>query len=233
MTAPSLLVLEDGTAFRGEALRRRRDRVRRGGVQHRADRLPGGPDRPRLPPADRDDDVPAPGQLRRQRAPTPSPRACRSPASSCREASRRRSNHRADGSLQDDLLDAGVVGISEVDTRRLTRHMRSAGAMRAGISTEVLDADALLEQVRRRRRWRARTWPREVSTPHGVRRSRRRRGAVPGRGLRLRDQAHILALLTGAGCDVRVVPATTPPTRSSRTSPTACSSPTARATPRR
>ena len=64
-----------------------------------------------------------------------------------REAVRTYSNHRATGSLHDYLSDAGIVGIEEVDTRRLTRHIRSRGAMRAAISTDVLDADALRREV--------------------------------------------------------------------------------------
>lgn len=43
------------------------------------------------------------------------------------------SNWRATGSLQDDLMSQGIVGISGIDTRKLVRHLRSAGVMRAGI----------------------------------------------------------------------------------------------------
>ena len=50
-----------------------------------------------------------------------------------RDPSRVVSNHRSQRSLDDDLAEAGVVGISGIDTRALTRHLRSAGAMRAGI----------------------------------------------------------------------------------------------------
>lgn len=50
-----------------------------------------------------------------------------------REPSRIVSNFRAERSLDDDLVTAGVVGISSIDTRAITRHIRSAGAMRAGI----------------------------------------------------------------------------------------------------
>ena len=48
-----------------------------------------------------------------------------------REAVRDHSSWRATCSLHDYLSGAGVVGIDDVDTRRLTRHIRSAGAMRA------------------------------------------------------------------------------------------------------
>jgi carbamoyl-phosphate synthase small subunit len=50
-----------------------------------------------------------------------------------RDPSRVVSNFRAQRSLDDDLEAAGVVGISGIDTRAVTRHIRSAGAMRAGI----------------------------------------------------------------------------------------------------
>ncbi|KAB8295652.1 glutamine-hydrolyzing carbamoyl-phosphate synthase small subunit [Bifidobacterium avesanii] len=43
------------------------------------------------------------------------------------------SNWRADGSLDDDLKREGIVGISRIDTRKLVRHLRSAGVMRAGV----------------------------------------------------------------------------------------------------
>lgn len=50
-----------------------------------------------------------------------------------RDPSRVVSNFRAQRSLDDDLVTDGVVGISGIDTRAVTRHIRSAGAMRAGI----------------------------------------------------------------------------------------------------
>ena len=51
------------------------------------------------------------------------------------------SNWRATGSLDDDLTDNGIVGISSIDTRKLVRHLRSAGVMRAGI----FSGDALID----------------------------------------------------------------------------------------
>ncbi|TFV66704.1 UNVERIFIED_ORG: glutamine-hydrolyzing carbamoyl-phosphate synthase small subunit [Bacillus sp. AZ43] len=64
-----------------------------------------------------------------------------------RDPARRPANWRATGSLDDELAAQGVVGISGVDTRALTRHLRERGAMRAGISSE-LDAEQLLARVR-------------------------------------------------------------------------------------
>lgn len=68
-----------------------------------------------------------------------------------RDPARRASNWRARRELEDDLRDQGVVGISGVDTRAVTRHIRSHGAMRAGIfSGDALPAGAehLTSQVR-------------------------------------------------------------------------------------
>jgi carbamoyl-phosphate synthase small subunit len=64
-----------------------------------------------------------------------------------REAARRPSSWRSERDLRTALRDAEVVGIEGVDTRRLTRHLRDRGAMRAGLSTEVLDVDELVAQV--------------------------------------------------------------------------------------
>ncbi|MDO5501774.1 MAG: glutamine-hydrolyzing carbamoyl-phosphate synthase small subunit [Actinomycetia bacterium] len=50
-----------------------------------------------------------------------------------RDPAVRPSNWRSRGSLEDTLRSQGVVGISGIDTRALTRHLRERGAMRAGI----------------------------------------------------------------------------------------------------
>lgn len=65
-----------------------------------------------------------------------------------RDPSRVVSNWRANASLDDVLVEDGVVGISGIDTRSITRHIRSAGSMRGGIfsgADAALDAE---EQVR-------------------------------------------------------------------------------------
>jgi carbamoyl-phosphate synthase small subunit len=64
-----------------------------------------------------------------------------------REASRVRSNFRSTKSLQDYLTENHIVGIEQIDTRALVRHIRDKGAMRAGISTVEPDENALLEKV--------------------------------------------------------------------------------------
>lgn len=64
-----------------------------------------------------------------------------------REPSRVASNWRSERTLEADLVAAGVVGISGIDTRALTRHLRDRGAMRVGISTTETDPNALLQRV--------------------------------------------------------------------------------------
>jgi carbamoyl-phosphate synthase small subunit len=65
-----------------------------------------------------------------------------------RDPARRVSSWRAARSLDEELRRHGVVGISGVDTRALTRHLRERGAMRVGISTTETDPASLLERVR-------------------------------------------------------------------------------------
>ncbi|MGW4463643.1 glutamine-hydrolyzing carbamoyl-phosphate synthase small subunit [Micromonospora sp. NPDC004704] len=65
-----------------------------------------------------------------------------------RDPARIGSNWRASGGLEDRLAAEGVVGISGIDTRALTRHLRDKGAMRVGISSLDDDPQALLARVR-------------------------------------------------------------------------------------
>ncbi len=61
------------------------------------------------------------------------------------------SNARGKETVAEALAKAGVPGLDGLDTRALVRHLRSAGAMRGAISSEVAsdaDAAALLERVR-------------------------------------------------------------------------------------
>jgi len=64
-----------------------------------------------------------------------------------RDPARVPSNWRSRRSLDDELKAQGVVGISGIDTRALTRHLRERGAMRVGISSTETDPQRLLERV--------------------------------------------------------------------------------------
>lgn len=68
-----------------------------------------------------------------------------------RDPSRVVSNWRAEGGLEEALVEAGVVGIAEVDTRALTRRIRDRGAMRAGVfsgEAHGIDPEQQLARVR-------------------------------------------------------------------------------------
>jgi carbamoyl-phosphate synthase small subunit len=72
-----------------------------------------------------------------------------------RDASRVVSNFRAEGSLADELEKYGIVSIKGIDTRALTRHLRSAGVMRAGIfsgASANAPVDELIASVRAARK---------------------------------------------------------------------------------
>jgi carbamoyl-phosphate synthase small subunit len=57
------------------------------------------------------------------------------------------SNWRAEKSLQEYLEDYSIIGISEIDTRQLTRHIREQGAMKGIISTGTFDQEQLKDRL--------------------------------------------------------------------------------------
>ncbi len=58
------------------------------------------------------------------------------------------SNWRATGDLAGYLRRQGILGIEQVDTRAVTRHIRLAGAMRAVMSTQDLDPNSLVKKAK-------------------------------------------------------------------------------------
>ncbi|MFL6090359.1 MAG: glutamine-hydrolyzing carbamoyl-phosphate synthase small subunit [Aeromicrobium sp.] len=64
-----------------------------------------------------------------------------------RDPSRVRSNWRSNRSLDDLLADNGIVGISGIDTRALTRHLRERGTMRAAIASDGSSVEDLVAAV--------------------------------------------------------------------------------------
>jgi carbamoyl-phosphate synthase small subunit len=124
-----------------------------------------------------------------------------------RDPARIASSWRATGTLHDQLAAQGVVGISGVDTRALTRHLRERGAMRVGISTTELDIASLLSRVRAAPEMAGAALAGEVSTSTGY--------TVPATGTkRFRVAAVDLGIksmtpvqLAARGAEVVVVPA--------------------------
>ena len=126
------------------------------------------------------------------------------------EAPPRFSNWRAAESLQDYLERHGIVAITGVDTRALTRHIRSLGAMRGAIAPAGREGDGLLEEIR------AQPEMTGLDLACGVSTDERYRVAPVGE-TRFRVLAydfgvksHSLKLLSERGCDVTVLPAETP-----------------------
>ncbi len=66
-----------------------------------------------------------------------------------REYEQEYSNWRAVTDLKSFLVKQGILGIEQVDTRAITRHIRLAGAMKAAMSTEDLDPASLVNKARR------------------------------------------------------------------------------------
>jgi carbamoyl-phosphate synthase small subunit len=64
-----------------------------------------------------------------------------------RQKSRRASNFRATGELDDYLVKAGVVGLAGIDTRALVRHIRDRGAMKGVLSTIDLNDESLVAKA--------------------------------------------------------------------------------------
>jgi carbamoyl-phosphate synthase small subunit len=128
-----------------------------------------------------------------------------------REVSAMASSWRASGELPVWLADQGVVGISDIDTRMLTKHLRTHGAKRGIISTVSTDRDALVARARGSRSMVGLDLAREVTCakPYAG-------GFESGVGRPFSVVAYdfgikrnILRMLGAAGCDVTVVPAST------------------------
>jgi carbamoyl-phosphate synthase small subunit len=124
-----------------------------------------------------------------------------------RELSPLASNWRSEEELDGWLERHGLVGISEVDTRALTRHIREKGAMRGGIWLEPPDGDPV-EQVRASPSLVGRDLTGEVTTqePYQVEAegTERHRVVLMDFGVK----RGILKSLAARGLSVRVLPAT-------------------------
>ena len=149
-----------------------------------------------------------------------------------REESPVASNWRAAGTLRDYLVAHHIVAIADIDTRALTRKLRSGGVMRGVIATgAALDPNVLVEHanaipsmegsdlVRGVTSDKAFDWPEEDPDEFGVpvehRTSRRLKIAAYDFGMKW----NILRRLSAHGCDVRVYPAWTPASELLKTNP--------------
>jgi carbamoyl-phosphate synthase small subunit len=129
-----------------------------------------------------------------------------------REISAVASSWRSSGQLHHYLDENAIVGISEIDTRALTRHLRTHGAKRGAISTLSGDAGALVARAGASRSMVGLDLAREVTCAEPYRFD----GSVAGGARPYRVVAYdfgmkrnILRMLAAAGCSVTVVPAAT------------------------
>ncbi len=125
-----------------------------------------------------------------------------------RDPARVPSNWRSRRSLADELREQGVVGISGIDTRALTRHLRERGAMRVGISSVETDPGALLERVRESGQMAGAELAGEVSTKEAyvVPAVGERRFTVAALDLGIKGMTP--AMMAERGIEVHVLPAT-------------------------
>lgn len=124
-----------------------------------------------------------------------------------RDPSPRPSNWRSARSLDAELATQGVVGISDIDTRALTRHIRDRGAMRVGISTETTNTDELLARVLQQPLMAGQDLTADVTTaePYLVPAVGERRFTVVAVDLGIKSMTP--TQLSARGLDVHVVPA--------------------------
>jgi carbamoyl-phosphate synthase small subunit len=125
-----------------------------------------------------------------------------------RDPARTPSNWRSVRTLDDELVKQGIVGISEVDTRMLTRHLREQGAMRAGVfSGEALRADeSMLEEVRASPRMKGADLAGEVTTakPYVVKAEGETRFRVAALDLGIKSNTP--RMMSKRGIEVHVLP---------------------------
>jgi carbamoyl-phosphate synthase small subunit len=149
-----------------------------------------------------------------------------------REESPMASNWRADGTLRDYLVRNNIIAIAEIDTRALTRVLRSTGVMRGVIATGNTSAAALVDRAKHAAQMEGADWVKAVTCdtpfdwtpkhaiagagePQGpgefiVEPERRARRLLKIAAYDLGMKWNILRRFTVHGCDVRVFPGTAP-----------------------
>jgi len=121
-------------------------------------------------------------------------------------AVRRPFNQRATASFSDYLAEAGIVAIEGIDTRALTRHLRTHGAMRSAISTVDLDPDHLIQRVRQSPSMDGRNLAEEVTPPAVKAASTEGNGRFQVALIDSGSKENILRDLSRSGADATRVP---------------------------
>jgi len=142
------------------------------------------------------------------------------------------SNWRSQGTLRDYLVANNIVAISDIDTRALTRLLRSAGVMRGVIATgNALDTQALVARAQASPRMEGSDlvkgvtseapfdWPDEDPGEFGIGPDRRAKRRLKIAAYDFGMKWNIMRRLSAHGCNVRVYPASTPASELLATSP--------------
>ncbi len=144
-----------------------------------------------------------------------------------RDASPMSSNWRASGTLRDYLVRHNIVAIGDVDTRALTKMLRSSGVMRGIIATGSVEPAQLVERARRVPHMEGSDLVKDVTTAEaydfetsladavtdasfGVEPLRRAKRPLKVAAYDFGIKTNILRRLAAHGCQVRVFPASTP-----------------------
>ncbi len=149
-----------------------------------------------------------------------------------REESPMASNWRSEGTLRDYLVEHRIVAIADIDTRALTRRLRSGGVMRGVIATgSGLDPQALVARANAIPKMEgsdlvkdvtptaAFDWPQEDPGEFGVSPERLPKQRLKIAAYDFGMKWNILRRLSAHGCDVRVYPASTPAADVLKTNP--------------
>jgi carbamoyl-phosphate synthase small subunit len=137
------------------------------------------------------------------------------------------SNWRAEGTLRDYLTRNNIVAIGDIDTRALTKKLRSTGVMRGMIATGTVDPADLIEQARRIAHMEGSDLVKDVTcktaydfetsladavteASYGVPPLRRAKRPLRVAAYDYGIKFNILRRLAAHGCQVRVFPASTP-----------------------
>jgi len=116
------------------------------------------------------------------------------------------SNWRAQKSLSEFLKEHKVIGIEGVDTRALTKHIRTRGAMKAVISTQDLNPESLVAKAKASPGLVGRDLVKEVTCQKIEQRTKGRYKVV---AIDCGIKFNILRMLEKVGCEVTLVPAMT------------------------
>lgn len=127
----------------------------------------------------------------------------------CKNFTTQYSRQRADESIQEYFEEENLVGISDLDTRALVRHIRDKGAMNAIISSEMLDLETLKQKLAEVPPMEGLELASQVSTKetyvHGNPHAKYKVAALD-----FGIKQHILENLAVRDCYVKVFPAKTP-----------------------